>query len=62
MSKKTKERAKLISRIHMYIFFTLAYLTWISIVHAYAYADLELCKITPEIFQTSPFIDIVTKD
>ena len=62
MGKKAKERAKLISRIHMYIFFTLAYLTWISIVHAYAYADLELCKQTPEIYEISPFIDLVRND
>ena len=62
MSKKAKEKARLISRINMYIFFTLAYLTWISIVQGYAYADLELCKATPELHQISPFINMVVGD
>ena len=62
MWKKAKERIKLISRINMYIFISLAYLTWISIVNGYAYADLELCKQNHEIFETSPFIDLVTRD
>jgi hypothetical protein len=57
MKKKAKKR--LLSRIYMYIFLTLSTLTGIWIAHTYAYADLELCAQTPELVNTSFFINLV---
>lgn len=57
MNKKQKQA--LMSRVYMYIFLSVSFLTGLGIVHTYAYADLELCNEHPEVAYNSPFINMV---
>jgi len=44
--KKALKKAKkqMLSKVYMWIFIIAAYFTWIIVIWAIAYADLEVCK------------------
>ncbi|MDD3646236.1 MAG: hypothetical protein PHH06_02385 [Candidatus Gracilibacteria bacterium] len=57
MTKKQKQA--FMSRVYMYIFLSLSFLTGLGIFNAYAYADLVMCNEHPEVAYNSPFIALV---
>lgn len=54
-----KQKQKFISRVYMYIFLSLSYLTWLGIVHTYAYAELDLFEQSPELMWRSILVAMV---